>query len=147
MCFDDGPVKLIDFDRCRHTSVKDVASEYNNHYMYTYSAGVAKPRVSLLDWKQLGLLIYSILKVSKQDADLKSDDFSRIKEDTQSLVYSLVYNHMWNDNCANSLCRDKTVEQCFQDQSPPAGQEPHHSDHGMFCRHCCTHIIHMRQSN
>ena len=148
VCFDDGHVKLIDFDRCRHTSVKDVASEYNNHYMYTYSAGVAKPSVSLLDWKQLGLLIYSILKVSKQDADLKSDDFSRIKEDSQSLVYSLVYNHMWNDNCANSLCRDKTVEQCFfQDQSPPAEQEPHHSDHGMFCRHCCTHIIHMRQSN
>ena len=147
VCFDDGHVKLIDFDRCQHTSVEDVASKYNNHYMYTYSAGVANPNVSLLDWKQLGLLIYSILKVSKQDADLKSDDFRRMQEDSQSLVYSLVYNHMWDDNCANSLCRDKTVEQCFQDQTPPAGQEPHHSDHGMFCRHSCTHIIHTRQSN
>ena len=91
VCFDDGHVKLIDFDRCQHTSVKDVASKYNNHFMYTYSAGVVNPNVSLLDWKQLGLLIYSILKVSKQDADLKCDDFSRMQEDTQSLVYSLVY--------------------------------------------------------
>ena len=146
VCFDDGHVKLIDFDRCQHTSVKDVASKYNNHYMYTYSAGMVNPNASLLDWKQLGLLIYSILKVSKQDADLKSDDFSRMQEDTQSLVYSLVYNHRWDDNCANSLCHDKTVEQCFHDQSPPAGQEPHHSDHGMFCRHSCTHSIHTRQS-
>ena len=141
VCFDDGHVKLIDFDRCQHTSVKDVASKYNNHYMYTYSAGVVNPNASLLDWKQLGLLIYSILKVSKQDADLKSDDFSRMQEDTQSLVYSLVYNHMWDDNCANSLCRDKTVEQCFQDQLPPAGQESHHSNHGMFCRHSCLTLF------
>ncbi|KAL5491555.1 hypothetical protein EMCRGX_G016860 [Ephydatia muelleri] len=54
VCFDDGHVKLIDFDRCQHTSVKDVASKYNNHYMYTYSAGVANPNASLFGLETVG---------------------------------------------------------------------------------------------
>ena len=74
VCFDGKYVKLIDFDRCRDISVKDVASEYNGHYMYKYSGtlDVKKRNVSLLDWKQLGLLIDSILNRSEKDADLKS---------------------------------------------------------------------------
>ena len=96
VCFDDGHVKLIDFDHCQHTSVKDVASKYNNHFMYTYSAGVGKPKCVTFGLETVGSadLFHIHLKVSKQDADLKCDDFSRMQEDTQSLVYSLVYNHM-----------------------------------------------------
>ena len=33
VCFDGEHVKLIDFDRCRDISVKDVASEYNGHFI------------------------------------------------------------------------------------------------------------------
>ena len=130
VCFDGEHVKLIDFDRCRYISVKDVASEYSGHYMYKYSGtlDLKKQNVSLLDWKQLGLLIYSILNLSEKDADLKSADFSTMEENTESLIYSLVFHHTWHDKYANNdLCHVKSVHDCFQE--PPSTAHDVHGKH------------------
>ena len=128
VCFDGKYVKLIDFDRCHEISVKDVASEYNGHYMYEYSGtlDVTKRSVSLLDWKQLGLLIYSILNRSEKDADLTSADFSTMEENTESLIYSLVFNHTWHDEYANNdLCHVKSVHDCFQEPPSTTAHDVH----------------------
>ena len=93
-----------------------------------------KRNVSLLDWKQLGMLIYSILNLSEKNADLKSADFSTMEENTESLIYSQVFNHTWHDEYANSdLRHDKTVHDCFHEPSSTA-----HDDHS-------RHIIHTKK--
>ena len=92
VCYHQGNVTLIDLDRavpCSERSVK-----YGNSFMYTFPEKGATKTAELLDWKQLGLLIYSILKEVDQML-LTEDDFKDV--DSESLIYSLVNCGKWKE--------------------------------------------------
>ena len=60
------------------------------------------PKTALdLDWKQLGLMIYSTL-VSKPQTQLTMKDIEDVKQ-THPLVYHLVFDYQWMNEHAESL--------------------------------------------
>lgn len=67
ICFVNADAVLIDLDRCETliTQGNRVSLKYGNSNMYKYKEGWT---VELLDWKQYGLMLYSILRrISKED--------------------------------------------------------------------------------
>ena len=96
VCYHQNKVTLIDLDRavpCNKKSVK----QYGDSFMYTFpNEGDTEETAELLDWKQLGLLIYSILKGDACDQmHLKQDDLKNIHP--ESLIYSLVNCGKWKE--------------------------------------------------
>ncbi|KAL5503190.1 hypothetical protein EMCRGX_G010102 [Ephydatia muelleri] len=95
VCYHQSKVTLIDLDRavpCSETSVK----QYGNSFMYTFPEKGDTMTAELLDWKQLGLLIYSILEGDTCDQmHLMQDDLKKIN--SESLIYSLVNCGKWKE--------------------------------------------------
>ena len=70
ICFVDTSAVLIDLDRCLCNTEEAwrVSAKYGNSNMYKYAEGWT---VTQLDWKQYGLMLYSILKnISVKDYHL-----------------------------------------------------------------------------
>lgn len=94
ICFHQGKVTLIDFDFAESCDLPDAA---RTGFMYSIDEERPNSCVSDLDWKQLGLMIYSILE-SKSQTKLTVDDVNELEKD--SLVHHLVFNYRWEDDAA-----------------------------------------------
>ena len=89
---DDYEVKLIDFDRS--SSSNDV-KEYGGQFMYKYET---KQRiVQHLDWKQFGLLLFTLSSYwgPKHQNELTKDD---IPQESSPFLRELIFDHTCNDN-------------------------------------------------
>lgn len=95
VCYHNGRVTLIDFDRAEIMH-QELPYQYGDSFMYS------GPKTALdLDWKQLGLMIYSTL-VSKPQTQLTMKDIEDVKQ-THPLVYHLVFDYQWMNEHAESL--------------------------------------------
>ena len=112
VCFHKGTVTLIDFDRCQSV-VENSVNEYCDSFMYTFP-NESEGSIKLLDFKQLGMLIFSIMH-GKIQTDLKAKDFESETGDT--LVASLVNKGEWNAELTSQLSKEKTIQECFIKQS------------------------------
>ena len=89
---DDYEVKLIDFDR---SSRSNDVKEYGGQFMYKYET---KQRiVQHLDWKQFGLLLFTLSSYigPKHQNELTKDD---IPQESSSFLRELIFDHTCNDN-------------------------------------------------
>ena len=112
VCFHNDTVTLIDFDRSQSVAESSVQG-YGNSFMYTFpeQRGESESSIKLLDFKQLGMLIFSIMH-GKIQTDLKAKDFKSETGDT--LVASLVHKGVWNADLAKNLSKEKTIQECFK---------------------------------
>eukprot|EP00731_Ephydatia_muelleri_P010387 Em0005g973a len=93
---DDYEVKLIDFDR---SSRSNDVKEYGGQFMYKYET---KQRiVQHLDWKQFGLLLFTLSSYigPKHQNELTKDD---IPQESSSFLRELIFDHTCNDNLLHS---------------------------------------------
>ena len=112
VCFHNDTVTLIDFDRSQSVAESSVQG-YGNSFMYTFPEQHEKSErsIKLLDWKQLGILIFSIMH-GKTQTDLQAKDFK--SETGGTLVASLVHKGVWNAGLAEKLSKEKTIQECFE---------------------------------
>ncbi|KAL5457787.1 hypothetical protein EMCRGX_G035081 [Ephydatia muelleri] len=110
-CFHNNQVTLIDFDRA--TSCTNTVTT-SNHFMYNNQGGREMTSVCDLDWKQLGLMILSIITSTTQ-TQLTIDDVNAQDED--SVVRCLVFDYNWNAAAANHLPKEKDILSVFQRKS------------------------------
>ena len=103
---EDYNIKLIDFDR---SSSRDDVSKYGEHFMYTYETEERK--VQHLDWKQFGLLMFTLSSYNgdKRQSKLTKGD---IPEDISPFLGSLIFHHTYDSDLMNnwkqSLHSDQT---------------------------------------
>ncbi|KAL5493807.1 hypothetical protein EMCRGX_G015037 [Ephydatia muelleri] len=86
---DDYEVKLIDFDR---SSRSNDVKEYGGQFMYKYET---KQRiVQHLDWKQFGLLLFTLSSYigPKHQNELTKDD---IPQESSSFLRELIFDHTY----------------------------------------------------
>ena len=89
---EDYGIRLIDFDR---SSSRDDVDEYREHFMYTYETEDRK--VQNLDWKQFGLLLFTLSSYNgdKCQSKLTKGD---IPEDISSFLIQLIFHHTYDSD-------------------------------------------------